>query len=161
MQHITKDDKAMILMLYISKVRIANQSGFTLIEMMIVIAIIGILASIATVSYQNYIRKTQVMIIYQEVNSFRMPYQMLVNEGAGVRSFDPGGLNMPLETENCKLSVTAPNINANTSNAVLCQIQNLSYLSNQTISLDRSASGSWTCKASLSISRSYLPVDCQ
>ncbi|WP_413786693.1 pilin [Psychrobacter sp. Pi2-51] len=128
---------------------------------MIIVAIVGILASIAIISYQNQIRKTQIMVIYQTLNDFRMPYQILLNDGDGVIDFSPNGLNMPSNTKYCQFSVTAPNTNTATPNAIHCQIKNLSYLPNQTISLDRSTDGDWSCKASAGISKSYLPQDCQ
>ena len=138
-----------------------SQFGFTLIEIIIVVAIISILATIATASYQTQIRQTQLIIIYQDLNHFRQPYQILVNDGDGVINFSPNGLNMPTNTKYCQFSVTPPNTNMATPNAIRCQIQNLSYLPNQTISLDRSTGGNWTCRASAGISKSYLPQDCQ
>lgn len=141
--------------------RLSYQSGFTLIEILIVVAIIGILAAIATISYKVQIRQTQLMTIYQEINHFRMPYQIMMDDGAGVIEFSPNGLNIPAQTEHCQFSVTPPNINETTPNAVNCKIKNLNYLQNQHLSLDRAPDGSWQCKASAGIPIAYLPQACQ
>lgn len=138
-----------------------SQSGFTLIEMMIVVAIIGILAATIVFNYQIQLRKTQIMTIYQETNRFRLPYQILTDDGAGVIDFSPSGLNMPVQTKYCQFTVIAPNANGATPNAVTCTIQNLSYLQGQSLSLDRAANDSWQCRPSAGIPKAYLPKECQ
>jgi type IV pilus assembly protein PilA len=54
------------------------QQGFTLIELMIVVAIIGILAAVAIPSYQNYTRKAR----FTEVISATSPIKLGIEECA-------------------------------------------------------------------------------
>ncbi|PID63228.1 MAG: prepilin-type cleavage/methylation domain-containing protein [Gammaproteobacteria bacterium] len=57
------------------------QKGFTLIELMIVIAIIGILAAIAIPQYQNYVIKSQVTRVIGETGSIRTLVDLCLTDG--------------------------------------------------------------------------------
>ncbi|WP_180145473.1 pilin [Acinetobacter sp. YH12052] len=57
------------------------QKGFTLIELMIVVAIIGILAAIAIPQYQNYIAKSQVSRVMSETGGLKTAIESCLLEG--------------------------------------------------------------------------------
>jgi len=58
-----------------------TQKGFTLIELMIVVAIIGILAAVAIPQYQNYISKSQVSRVMAETGAIRTAVESCMMDG--------------------------------------------------------------------------------
>ena len=67
------------------------QNGFSLLELMSVLSIIGILVATALPAYQDYSSKTQIHIVFQEISVLKVPADlMLINNESTNNSIDLG-----------------------------------------------------------------------
>lgn len=77
------------------KLDIRKQSGFTLIELMIVIAIIGILASLAIPIYTNYSNKTKFSEVVQATAPLKLAVELCANQTGELTACGNGKNGVP------------------------------------------------------------------
>jgi type IV pilus assembly protein PilA len=121
------------------------QAGFTLIELMIVVAIIGILAAVAIPNYQNYTAKSKFSAALSEVSGGKVGFDARLNDGDPVAKPEDVGLAAKTSpTANCEFD-----IGTEAKPGLTCKIvAGPSSVAGKTITLSRDATtGAWTCTA--------------
>jgi|SRR5690554_3815211 len=136
-----------------------GQQGFTLIELMIVVAIIGILAAIAIPQYQDYVARSQVNRVLGEVSAGKTATEESLSRGVFPNAASAIGL-----TSSNLMKDFVPAVVFASSGKGLGTItaefgeDASAVLTGSKLQIARDASGNWSCATS--VDSNYVPAGC-
>lgn len=137
------------------------QKGFTLIELMIVVAIIAILAAIAIPAYQDYLIRTQVSEGAVLTDGAKTAFaEFYSNKGTMPTSNQSAGLATDTSISGkyvSKVAVAASVITATFGNQSNTKIVGKTFVLSPIVN---SGSLGWTCTKS-TVDQKYLPTSCR
>lgn len=138
--------------------KIPNNKGFTLIELMIVVAIIGVLAAIALPAYQNYTKRAHVA---EGLSLASAAKTAVADYYATLGEYPADNLTTGLSTASSMTGNAVRSVTVNSSQITI--IYNTKVESGKTIILQGKigiSSIDWDCHGG-SVAAKYRPVGCR
>ena len=131
-----------------------GQKGFSLIELLIVVAIIGILVTVALPLYSKYQARAKVTAGLAEISALRVPFEDVINQGA-----DPTLERLGISETTSHCTVAAAGSGASGLGSLGCTLLNApGPVLNRTLTLSRSEAGGWSCATT--VAADYSPKGC-
>jgi type IV pilus assembly protein PilA len=138
------------------------QKGFTLIELMIVVAIIGILAAVAIPAYQDYIARSQMSEAVSLLGSAKTPFaEYFADKGVWPDTTQQVmGNTAGKYTDNVAITAGAGESATVVITATMMATGVNSNIAGQTVTMTSPDGKTWAC-APGTVSDRYLPAACR
>lgn len=131
-----------------------RQTGFTLIELMIVVAIIAILAAIALPAYQGYVARSQSGSALADIAGGKTAFEAQLIP-ANIITTDPAMIGLDNETPRC----STIEIDSNATGFIRCTIRGNPLVNGKTLTLQRDSDGNWDCITNIAL-ENHRPSIC-